>query len=45
MKEGEQPLKRVKSRAVTLNRKRELEQAAAENNPILQPLYSYEQTK
>ncbi|KAF8450103.1 Rad4 transglutaminase-like domain-containing protein [Terfezia claveryi] len=45
LKEGEQPLKRVKSRAVTLNRRRELEQAAEENNPILQGLYSYEQTK
>ncbi|RPB25614.1 Rad4-domain-containing protein [Terfezia boudieri ATCC MYA-4762] len=45
LKEGAQPLKRVKSRAVTLNRRRELEQAAEENNPILQGLYSYEQTK
>ncbi|KAF8416176.1 Rad4 transglutaminase-like domain-containing protein [Tirmania nivea] len=45
VKEGEQPLKRVKSRAVTLSRRRELEQAATENTPILQGLYSYEQTK
>ncbi|KAF8463986.1 hypothetical protein BDZ91DRAFT_730524 [Kalaharituber pfeilii] len=45
VKQGEQPLKRVKTRAVTLNRKRELEKAAADNSPIQQGLYSFDQTK
>ncbi|KZV92249.1 Rad4-domain-containing protein [Exidia glandulosa HHB12029] len=43
--EGAQPLKRVPMRAVTINRRREVEAAAAEGEETLQGLYSYAQTK
>ncbi|ODQ51617.1 Rad4-domain-containing protein [Saitoella complicata NRRL Y-17804] len=46
VKVGEEPLKKVKARAVTLTRKREHEQQMAENEgPVLQGLYAKYQTE
>lgn len=46
IKEGEQPRKMVKARAVTISRKREHEFRVAETNePVLQGLYSSDQTE
>ena len=44
IKEGEQPLKFVPMRAVTLTRKREIEQAEAEGGKVQQGLYAKTQT-
>lgn len=44
IREGEQPLKRVRSRAATLNRKREIEEAKKDGETIMQGLYSEDQT-
>lgn len=41
--EGQQPLKRVKSRAATLNRRREIEEAERDGEIVMQGLYSEEQ--
>lgn len=43
--EGQQPLKRVKPRAATLNRKREIGEAQRGGDTVVQGLYSEEQTK
>lgn len=43
IKEGQQPLKRVKPRVATLNRKREIEEAKRDGEIIMQGLYSEEQ--
>jgi xeroderma pigmentosum group C-complementing protein len=46
IKEGEQPIKLVPMRAVTLNRKREIEQAEADGGgKVMQGLYSRDQTQ
>lgn len=45
IKEGQQPLKRVKPRVATLNRKREIEEAKRDGEIIMQGLYSEEQTE
>jgi len=45
IKEGEQALKKVKPRAATLNRKREIEDAQRDGETVLQGLYSLEQTE
>lgn len=45
IREGQQPLKRVKPRAATLNRKREIEEAKRDGEIIMQGLYSEEQTE
>ncbi|EJD41269.1 Rad4-domain-containing protein [Auricularia subglabra TFB-10046 SS5] len=45
VREGEQALKHVPLRAVTINRRREVEAAAAEGNETLQGLYSFAQTQ
>lgn len=47
VKEGETPMKQVKARPMTLNRKREYEMAMAENDdqPILEGLYSEHQVE
>ncbi|TGZ82600.1 Rad4-domain-containing protein [Ascodesmis nigricans] len=45
IKVGEQPLKEVKRRAVTLRRKREVEEKAREGETVVQGLYSFEQTE
>ncbi|KAI9865097.1 MAG: hypothetical protein M1813_002416 [Trichoglossum hirsutum] len=46
VKEGEQPIKLVPTRAVTLARKREIEQVEAEGGgKVMQGLYSHDQTQ
>ncbi|KAI9799390.1 MAG: hypothetical protein M1833_004090 [Piccolia ochrophora] len=45
VKPGEQPMKLVPMRAVTLNRKREIEQAEADGEKMKQGLYSWDQTE
>lgn len=45
IKEGEQALKKVKPRAATLNRKREIEDAQRDGETVLQGLYALEQTE
>lgn len=45
IREGQQPLKRVKPRAATLNRKREIEEARRDGEIVMQGLYSEEQTE
>ncbi|CUS08409.1 unnamed protein product [Tuber aestivum] len=45
IKEGEQALKKVKPRAATLNRKREIEDAQRDGETVLQGLYSLGQTE
>lgn len=45
IREGQQPLKRVKPRAATLNRKREIEEAKRDGEIVMQGLYSEEQTE
>lgn len=45
IREGQQPLKRVKPRAATLNKKREIEEAKRDGEIVMQGLYSEEQTE
>lgn len=45
IREGQQPLKRVKPRVATLNRKREIEEAKRDGEIVMQGLYSEEQTE
>ncbi|BFZ53902.1 hypothetical protein PYCC9005_000933 [Savitreella phatthalungensis] len=46
VKQGEQPRKWVKARAVTTNRRREYEQQEQETgSPVMQPIYSIDQTE
>ena len=44
VKEGEQPMKVVPVRAVTTNRKREIEEAQRDGEKLMQGMYSWDQT-
>ena len=45
VKEGSQPMKWVKQRAVTIHRRRAMEQAQQEGDELMQGLYSQSQTE